>query len=152
PVALEDDEDLFVDRVAVRRRAGVAAVQVAPVQSRAHGARLDRHPRPPARVAFVLSVDLVRVDDVCRTRRRTRKLRLACGGLAVPRAWTLRHVDDDARVVPDDVCAWEVRVPRDDPLAEREHVEPLVARTQRVGVRDAVDDAVTGPISYALSS
>jgi hypothetical protein len=46
-------------------------------------------------------------------------------------------------VVPDHVRAREVRVPRDDALAEREHVEAVVAGAKRVLLRDSVDDAVT---------
>src|SRR5437868_52342 len=138
----EDDEDLLVDRMAVRRRAGVAVVQASPVQTGAYGARPDRHPHPAARVAFVLRVDLVCVDDVDRTRRRRGKFRLAGGGFAVPRARALGDVERDAGVVTDDVRPQEVRVPRDDPFAEREHVEPVVACAQRVDVGDAVDDAI----------
>src|SRR5436190_6326012 len=143
-LSFEDDEDFLVCGVAVRRCAGVAVLQVAPVEARADCAGLDRHACPAPRVAVVLRVDLARVDDVRGPGRRLREAWLARCGLTVPRTQPTRHLEDEAGVVAHHVSAREVCDVRADSLAEGEHVQPVVARTEGVLLTHAMHDAVAG--------
>ena len=136
--AVEDDEDLLLDGVAVWWSAFLARWQgdVAEARPLRAGACAEIEVR-----AAVLPFQLVAVHDVRGTRAWLGHVELACFSFEVPRMAILG--DLHRRVHAQDARTGEERGGRVRPLTEGEHVEPIRPCNQRVGLLGyLVDDGV----------